>query len=631
MQYFLNGYRKGDPRIDELAEGRSEEQGPLPDEVDVLIVGTGPAGLLLAAQLSEFPEINTRVIEKADGPLDVGRADGVNTRTVEAFEAFGLAEKMMAEAYWVNETHFWGPDPEDNSQLKRFGRLQDVRDGLSEYPHIIVNQARLLDFLLEYMHGSSSRLRVDYSHEAVALQPAKSDDEPVVVTVRTPEGDKTVKAKYVVGCDGAHSIIRESIGRVAQGYGADKAWGVLDVLAVTDFPDIRFKATIQAANGGNILLIPREGGYLVRLYVDMGEIAADAWLDVEEVIDQARSVLSPYTLDVHEVAWYSVYRVGHRVTDKFDDIDDDKIGSRSPRVFIAGDACHTHTAKAGQGMNVSMQDTFNLGWKLAAVLQGRSASSLLDTYSAERKVIAQDLIDTDTRWSRAIGGAGRVDAEDSQAVNAAFAEVQRQFITNGEFTAGMATHYAPSLLTGSSDHLALATGFPPGRRFQSVPVVRLGDAMPMQLGKAHRSDGRWRLYAFADAVDPRSSGSKLSHLMDFLDGETGPVRRFTPAGWDIDSVFDVRAVLQQSHYEVEWADMHDFLKPRKGKYGLIDYEKVFTPNLDEHGDIFDVRGIDRGLGALVVVRPDQYVSQLLPLDAYDQLDEFFGSFMTAQS
>ena len=279
MQYFLDGYRKGDPRIRPAAEGRGEDQPALPEEVDVLIVGTGPAGLLLAAQLSEFPEIVTRVVERAAGPLEVGRADGVNCRTVETFEAFGLAERMMAEAYWVNETRFWGPDPADPSRLKRFGRVQDVRDGLSEFPHLIVNQARLLDFLLEHMRNSPSRLRVDYGHEAIAVQAPTSDDEPVLVTLRRGDGSElSVRARYVVGCDGAHSAVRQSIGRVAQGYGADKAWGVMDLLAVTDFPDIRLKATIQSGDGGNILLIPREGGYLVRMYVDMGEIAADAWL-----------------------------------------------------------------------------------------------------------------------------------------------------------------------------------------------------------------------------------------------------------------------------------------------------------------------------------------------------------------
>ncbi|MDO5683331.1 MAG: FAD-dependent monooxygenase, partial [Propionibacteriaceae bacterium] len=558
MQYFQDGYVKGDPRIRKAAEGRSDEQGPLPDEVDVLIIGTGPAGLLLAAQLSEFPEINTRVVEKADGPLPVGRADGVNCRTVETFEAFGLADKMTDEAYWVNETHFWGPDPADPSNIKRFGRVQDVRDGLSEFPHVIVNQARLLDFLLEFMDGSPSRLKVDYSHELVSMVPPKqTDDGLAAVTLSTPDGEKVVKAKYVVGCDGAHSIVRESIGRVAQGYGADKAWGVMDLLAVTDFPEIRFKCTIQSGDGGNILLIPREGGHLFRLYVDMGEIAADAWLTEDEVLAKANSVLSQFSMDVKEVAWFSVYRVGHRVTDKFDDVDEAEIGQRGPQVFIAGDACHTHTAKAGQGMNVSMQDTFNLGWKLAAVLQGRSPESLLDTYSAERKVIAQDLIDMDTRWSQAIGGAGRVDSSDEKAVQAAFAEVERQFVKNGEFTAGLATHYTPSLLTGDDTYLHLAKGYPPGRRFKSQEVICMGDGKRVHLGHQHKADGRWRLYAFADVVDPRTSGSKFVQLMDYLASDESPVATYTPKGWEQHGVFDVYGIIQQSHFEVDWFEMPD--------------------------------------------------------------------------
>ena len=329
-------------------------------------------------------------MEKADGPLQVGRADGVNCRTVEMFEAFGLAEKMIDEAYWVNETHFWGADPQDNSRITRLGRTQDVRDLLSEFPHVIVNQARLLDFLLEVMSNSPSRLKVDYGLEAVKAEVPDAADEPVTVTLRRGgatrrDGDEvTVRAKYVVGCDGAHSVIRESIGRRMERQGEDKAWGVMDLLAVTDFPDIRYKCTIQAGNGSSILLIPREGGHLFRLYVDVGEIAPDAWLTPEEVLAEARGVLAPYTLDVKQTAWFSVYRVGHGVTDKFDDVDDADVATRTPRVFIAGDACHTHTAKAGQGMNVSMADTYNLGWKLAAVLQGRSPASLLHTYNHER-------------------------------------------------------------------------------------------------------------------------------------------------------------------------------------------------------------------------------------------------------
>lgn len=629
MQYFLDGYRSGDPRIQPLSKGRSTEQGPLPDEVDVLIVGTGPAGLLLAAQLSTFPEIVTRVVEKADGPLEVGRADGIACRTVEMFEAFGLAERMTAEAYWINETHFWGPAPDDKARIARLGRVQDVRDGLSEFPHVIVNQARLLDFLLEYMLNSSSRLQVDYSHEALKVDVPEAADERVNVTLNTPDGKKTVRAKYVVGCDGAHSIVRQSIGRVPQGHGGDKAWGVMDVLAVTDFPDIRFKCTIQSADAGNILLIPREGSYMVRLYVDMGNIAPDAWLTKEQVLEKAQAVLAPYTFEVKETAWFSVYRVGHRVTDKFDDVEDDQMESRTPRVFIAGDACHTHTAKAGQGMNVSMQDTFNLGWKLISVLEGRSPASLLHTYNTERHVIAENLIEMDTRWSRAIGAAQ--DSDDPQAAMKGLAEVQRQFVINSEFTAGCATHYAPDLLTGDDTYLNLATGFPPGRRFHSAEVIRLGDAKQVHLGHVHRADGRWRLYAFADMVDPRNQGSRLNKLMDFLASEASPIRRFTPNGADPDAIFDVHAIIQQPHLEVDWADMHDVVKPCKGLLGLRDYQKAHAPVLGTDQDIFDLRGIDRGAGALVVVRPDQYVSLVLPLDGFDELTEFFSSFMLEPS
>jgi phenol 2-monooxygenase (NADPH) len=140
---------------------------------------------------------------------------------------------------------------------------------------------------------------------------------------------------------------------------------------VTDFPNIRLKAAIQSADEGNILLIPREGGYLVRLYVDLGEIdpnnrEAFHLNTREKVIETAQRVLRPYTLDVRDVAWFAVYQVGQRVTDRFDDVPESEAGTRLPRVFIAGGACHKDSAKAGQGMKVSMQDTYNLGWKLAA-------------------------------------------------------------------------------------------------------------------------------------------------------------------------------------------------------------------------------------------------------------------------
>src|SRR5882724_6417102 len=160
MQFYLDGYKPGDPDI--LA-------AELPDAVDVLIVGSGPAGALLAAQLSTFPGISTRLVERLDGPLRVGQADGVACRTVEMFDAFGLSEKLVREAYWVNETVFWRPSPEDGAKIVRTGRVQDTEDGLSEFPHVIVNQARLLGYLEEHMQKSPSRLVPDYGWEFARL------------------------------------------------------------------------------------------------------------------------------------------------------------------------------------------------------------------------------------------------------------------------------------------------------------------------------------------------------------------------------------------------------------------------------------------------------------------------------
>jgi phenol 2-monooxygenase len=505
-------------------------------------------------------------------------------------------------------------------------------------PHVILNQARVHDFYLDVMRNSPTRLEPHYSWRVLDLQIDSDQAYPVTVRLeRTDPADEghveTVGARYVVGCDGARSAVRESLGRALRGDSANQAWGVMDVLAVTDFPDIRLKAAIHSANEGNIVLIPREGGYLVRLYVELDKLAenervSNRQITVDHLIAAAQRILCPYTLEVKEVAWWSVYDIGQRLCDKFDDVPDEEIGTRLPRVFIAGDACHTHSPKAGQGMNVSMQDAFNLGWKLASVLRGQCAPQLLHTYSAERQAIAKELIDFDREWARMFSARPK-DADNTDAEGVDPTEFQKYFVRHGRFTAGTATQYAPSIISAEPTYKHLAKGLVIGMRFHSAPVIRLADAKPVHLGHTVKADGRWRLFAFSGVEDPTAASSGIRALCAFLtDARESPVVRYTPQGGDIDSLIDVRAIFQQGHRELAIETMPPLLLPQKGRLGLRDYEKMFCPDLKSSNDIFDMRGIDRRRGCMVVVRPDQYVAHVLPLDAFAELAAFFDGFMT---
>jgi phenol 2-monooxygenase len=637
MQFYLSGYRPGDPSIEDPHPSVAERTGGVPEDVDVLIIGCGPAGLVLAAQMAGFPDVRTAVIDRRDGPLAVGQADGVACRTVEMFEAFGLADRLLREAYWVNEVCFWRPDPDDPARIKRAGRIQDTEDGLSEFPHVIVNQARMLAYLLDHMQRSPSRLAPFYGLHAsdVAIDTSASSAYPVTVTVqhmneRKATGDSsTIRAKYVVGCDGSRSSIRAAIGRELVGDATNESWGVMDVLAVTDFPDIRVKCAITSADQGNILIIPREGGYLVRFYIELDEVGDDVLdkrtVTPEKLTDVANRILHPYSVELKDVGWWSVYEIGQRLCDKFDDVPVEETASRLPRVFITGDACHTHSAKAGQGMNVSMADAWNLGWKLAGVLRGAARPELLHTYSEERQAVAEQLIDFDREFSKRFTArsTGSGDA-DGKPVDPE--EFQRYFIAQGRFTAGVATRYTPSMITAEATYQRLAEGFPVGMRFHSAPVIRLADAKRVQLGHMARADGAWRLYIFADGSDPADGRSHACGLCEFLASDASPLRRFTPSGAELDSVIDVRAIFQQGHRDLAVDAMPSVLLPRKGKFALIDYEKAFCPDPDG-GDIFELRGVNRETGCMVVVRPDQYVSHVLPLDEHEALADFFTGIM----
>ena len=315
-----------------------------------------------------------------------------------------------------------------------------------------------------------------------------------------------------------------------------------------------------------------------------------------------------------------MYEIGQRLCDKFDDVPVQEMATRLPRVFIAGDACHTHSAKAGQGMNVSMADTWNLGWKLACGPRGTARPELLHTYSEERQAVAKQLIDFDREFSKMFSAHATESGDDGEGVDprSSSSTSSRKAVSPPESRPGT----RPSMITAEAMFQHLAEGFPVGMRFHSAPVVRLADAKPVHLGHVARADGAWRVYIFADRADPTGAHSRARQLCEFLESDASPIKRFTPAGAEPDSVIDVRAIFQQGHRDLAVDKMPSVLLPRKGRFGLIDYEKMFCPDPNA-GDIFELRGVNRETGCMVIVRPDQYVSHVLPLDGHEALASFF--------
>lgn len=631
MQIHVRGYVSEDPRVKPAAGYGIDRPAELPDLMDVLVVGTGPAAVAVTAQLSRFPSINVRTIEQRAGRLEMGQADGIQARSVETFQAFGFATEVVDEAYRNVEMCFWKPNPDKPEDIVRVSRVPDDANGVSEFPHIYVGQSRILDYFLRDAVRAPGRVTPDYGIEFVDCKIDNSQEYPVEVRVRYTAGprkgeERDIRTKYLVGGDGARSRVRTALGHKLEGDAAMHAWGVVDVMPNTDFPDIQVKCSIQSQSEGNIMTIPREGGYLVRLYVDLGdqteeELSKIRETSLESILDRANKIIRPYSMDVKHVTWWSVYEVAHRITSGFDDVPEDLRGIQAPRAFIMGDACHTHSAKAGQGMNVSIQDGFNLGWKLAAVLENRAPASLLDTYSSERKVIAQNLIDFDHEWSTLMARPAN-EWEDPEGL-AKFYE------STIEFPMGFMTQYPQNLITTGMEYQHLAVGFPVGKRFKSAEVIRRSDNRWMHLGHLHEADGRWRVYVFADSAKPALEGTPTAEFAQWWkEDPASPRVLFTPVDGDDDATFDTKVIYQQDYTEVEPGDVPDVFKPVKVPMGLVDINQIFASG---HGrDIFRERAIHED-GAIVVVRPDQYVAGVFPLDSRAELQEFFGAHMLPQN
>ncbi|ROV88061.1 hypothetical protein VMCG_10396 [Cytospora schulzeri] len=637
--------------------------------------------VLMAAAWMAHCGIKTRIVDKRNAKIFSGQADGLQCRSLEIFDSLGFADRAWKEANHMLEAQPFllrlydtsdsiTQNPGSDGVIRRSDRIPDTIVGLSRFQQIVLHQGRIERFFLDNIKKhSNDTIRVERGvlPTSLTIDESKVDTNegyPVTVELRhlteeestpkqqvsaskVPDGlfrsnlaqeddeadliDKNESragkseifhAKYVLGCDGARSWTRRQLGFQLEGDSTDHIWGVMDIIPITDFPDIRMRCTIHSADNGSLMVIPREHK-LVRLYIQLKEVTPDASgradrskITPDLIFGAAKKIMEPYNLEYQYCDWWTAYQIGQRMSTNF---------SSHNRVFLAGDAVHTHSPKAGQGMNISMQDTFNLGWKVALVARGIAKRDILPTYESERGQVARELIQFDQRFSRLFTGRPAKDVMDAEGMS--MEDFKDAFMKSHLFTSGLSVNYAASnLIVKQDSDGSLAKGLPVGMRFKSVKVLNQADGRPWHIQERLKADGRFRLVLFAgDILSPPQQG-RVHKFCSELDGPGSFLRRATPSNAPIDSVIEVLTIHSSKRTETELLrDFPEILHPFDEHNGW-DYNKVFVDDESYHegfGDAYVNYGVDKERGCVVAVRPDQYVAWVGELEDFGDLQKYF--------
>lgn len=354
---------------------------------DVLIVGAGPTGLVLALWLAKLG-IKVRIIDKSVAPGTTSRALGIQARTLELYRQLDLADAVVAAGHRNAGINLWV-----RGERKGGLAFQDAGAGLTPYP-----------FLLIYPQDQHERLLIDRLQAlGVAVERRteflsfETESEGIAARLRLPDGtEQTCRAAYLAGCDGARSPIRHQIGAGFEGGTYPQVFYVADVETSgrKDIAEGEIHVSLETSDFLALFSYGHPGqARLIGTVRDERE-------DVETITfdNVGRRALDALGLEIRKLNWFSTYRVHHRVTGRY----------RVGRAFLLGDAAHVHSPAGAQGMNTGIGDAINLAWKLAAVLKGEAPDALLDSYETERKAFAVRLVNTTDRVFSFVSGEGRV-------------------------------------------------------------------------------------------------------------------------------------------------------------------------------------------------------------------------------
>ncbi|HEX3470970.1 MAG TPA: FAD-dependent monooxygenase [Silvibacterium sp.] len=341
-------------------------------DTDVLIIGAGPTGLVLALWLTRL-RVRVRIIDKTAEPGTTSRALAVQARTLELYSQIGLADAVIERGWRTNAVNLWVAGKKTARAI--FG---NIGTDISPYPYALIfpqdeHERLLIDRLAE------AGVHVERRTELLRFENAVGR---VCARLKRPDGtEETCEADYIAGCDGARSTVRDVLEIGFPGGTYSHLFYVADVEA--DGAIMNGELHVGLDRTDFLAMFPLDGKGRARL---VGTVCEEAEHDHEDLSwdDVGKQVIAWIRIDIKRVNWFSTYHVHHRVADHF----------AKGRAFLLGDAAHIHSPVGGQGMNTGIGDAVNLAWKLAAVLHGRANGSLLDSYEPERIAFARRLVAT---------------------------------------------------------------------------------------------------------------------------------------------------------------------------------------------------------------------------------------------